>query len=76
MKTMKCFTAVLLTVFTLGCAGMTPTQQRAVSGGAIGAAGGAALTAIAGGNVAVGAGLGGAAGILTGILIGETQKKK
>ncbi|MHC1698017.1 MAG: hypothetical protein AB9919_08195 [Geobacteraceae bacterium] len=48
---------------------MTPTQQRALSGGAIGAAGGAALSAIAGGSAAVGAVIGGAAGVLTGTLI-------
>lgn len=69
MRTAKRYTAVLLTVFTLGCAGMTPTQQRALSGGAIGAAGGAALSAIAGGSAAVGAVIGGAAGVLTGTLI-------
>jgi len=73
MKKARCFTAVLLTVFTLGCAGMTPTQQRALSGGAIGAAGGAALGAIAGGSAAVGAAVGGAAGVLTGILISQPQ---
>jgi osmotically inducible lipoprotein OsmB len=70
---MKIITADLLTAFTLGCAGMTPTQQRTLSGGAIGAAGGAALSAIAGGSAAVGAVVGGAAGALTGALIGESQ---
>jgi osmotically inducible lipoprotein OsmB len=43
---------VLLLVVVLwaavGCANMTPTQQRALSGGAIGAAGGAAVGAIVG----------------------------
>jgi osmotically inducible lipoprotein OsmB len=34
----------------VGCANLTPRQQRAVSGGAIGAAGGAALGAITGGS--------------------------
>ncbi len=74
MKKTRCLTAILLTVFTLGCAGMTPTQQRALSGGAIGAAGGAALGAIAGGSAAVGAAIGGAAGVLTGTLIGVSQQ--
>ena len=76
MKTIRLFTAVLLTAFTFGCAGMSPTQQRALSGGAIGAAGGAALSAIAGGSVAVGAAVGGAAGVLGGILIDESQKRR
>lgn len=74
MRKARCLMAVLLTVFTLGCAGMTPTQQRALSGGAIGAAGGAALGAITGGSAAVGAAIGGAAGVLTGTLIGVTHK--
>jgi osmotically inducible lipoprotein OsmB len=73
MRTARTFAAVLLTVLTLGCAGMTPTQQRALSGGAIGAAGGAALSAIAGGSAAVGAVVGGAAGVLTGTLIGGSE---
>jgi osmotically inducible lipoprotein OsmB len=73
MRTVRSFATVLLTVFTLSCAGMTPTQQRALSGGAIGAAGGAALSAIAGGSAAVGAVIGGAAGVLTGTLIGGPE---
>jgi osmotically inducible lipoprotein OsmB len=54
---------------TAGCANMTPRQQRALSGGAIGAAGGAALGAITGGSPALGAVIGGAAGAATGALI-------
>jgi osmotically inducible lipoprotein OsmB len=49
-----------------GCANMSARQQRALSGGAIGAAGGAALGAVTGGSPAVGAGVGGAAGATTG----------
>ncbi|MFA7495079.1 MAG: hypothetical protein AB7C98_10070 [Acidithiobacillus sp.] len=45
-----------------GCANMSPTGQRALSGGAIGAAGGAVLGAVAAGNPAVGAAVGGAVG--------------
>ncbi len=74
MKLMKYSIVALLTVCTFGCAGMTPQQQRTLSGGAIGAAGGAALSAIAGGSAAVGATLGGAAGALTGFLLGEQEK--
>ncbi len=70
VRTIRTVAAVLVTALTLGCAGLTPTQQRALSGGAIGAAGGTALSAIAGGNAAVGAVVGGAAGALTGTLIG------
>ncbi|WP_298267592.1 hypothetical protein [Geobacter sp.] len=76
MRSSRCLLLVVLTVFTLGCAGMTQQQQRTLSGGAIGAAGGAAITAIAGGNAAVGATLGGAAGALTGFFLGEQEKQK
>lgn len=67
---------IVASLFTLGCAGMTDTQQRALSGGAIGAAGGAALTAISGGNPAIGAGIGGAAGAVTGYILGEHEKRR
>ena len=39
--------AVLVLALTTGCAGMSTRQQRALSGGAIGAAGGAAFGAVA-----------------------------
>jgi osmotically inducible lipoprotein OsmB len=45
-----------------GCADLTPTPQRALSGGAMGAAGGAAVGAIVGGSPALRAVVGGAAG--------------
>ncbi len=76
MKKARCLTAVALTVFMLGCAGLTPTQQRALSGGAIGAAGGAALAAIAGGHAWVGAAVGGPVGIIAGTLVGVSQQHK
>ncbi len=49
-----------------GCSGMTRTQQRALSGGAIGAAAGAGIAAIAGGPVLLGGLLGGAGGAVIG----------
>ncbi len=52
-----------------GCSGMDRTQQRALSGGAIGAAAGVALTAATGGgNLLVGGVLGGAGGAAIGAL--------
>ena len=65
---------VALAVTFVGCAGMTTTQQTTLSGGAIGAAGGAGIAAIAGGNAAVGAMVGGAAGLLTGYIVGEYNR--
>jgi osmotically inducible lipoprotein OsmB len=49
-----------------GCSNMTTTQQRALSGGAIGAAAGAGIAAIAGGPVLLGGLLGGAGGAVVG----------
>ena len=57
-----------------GCSNLTPTQQRALSGGVIGTTVGAALGAIAG-NVAVGAAISGPTGAAAGALwqdIGRT----
>ncbi|GLI38898.1 hypothetical protein GHYDROH2_23990 [Geobacter hydrogenophilus] len=76
MKPKKFIAIAALVSVTAGCAGMTPTQQRTLSGGAIGAAGGALLTGIAGGNAAVGATLGGAAGALTGYILGGGHHKR
>lgn len=51
-----------------GCSGLSNQQQRALSGGALGAAGGAALTAIVGGPVLLGAAVGAAGGAAVGAL--------
>jgi osmotically inducible lipoprotein OsmB len=59
----------------LGCSGMTTTQQSTLSGSAIGAAAGAGIAAIAGGNPATGALVGAAGGALTGYLVGEKKSK-
>ncbi len=60
--------AALIAVGATGCSGMTHQQQRALSGGAIGAAGGAVLGAVTGFNPAVGAVVGGAGGAAIGAL--------
>jgi hypothetical protein len=61
--------AILLPV--AGCDGMSRSQQRALSGGAIGAAGGAALGAVTGGSAVTGALIGGAGGAAVGALTGR-----
>lgn len=58
-----------------GCAGMSPTEQRVLSGGAIGAAGGAVIGAAAGNPVA-GAAIGGAAGVVGGIVVDQMEKSR
>jgi hypothetical protein len=50
------------------CEGMNRSQQRALSGGAIGAAGGAAVGALTGGSLVTGAVIGGAGGAAVGAL--------
>ena len=61
----KTITALIIMCLSLtGCEHMSRIQQRALSGGAIGVAGGVALTALTGGSLVAGAvigGLGGAA---------------
>lgn len=56
-----------------GCAGMSRTEQRVLSGGAIGAGIGAVGTAVTGGCVACGAAIGGAVGAGSGYLYDRTR---
>lgn len=63
----------LAVVLVAGCSNMTPRQQSTLSGGAIGAAAGAGVSAISGGNPVTGAVVGGAAGAVIGNL--KDQKK-
>ena len=59
-----------------GLADRLSTQsQRILSGGAIGAASGTAITVITGGCVACGAAVGGAVGAGVGYVVDETEKK-
>ena len=68
-KTWPLLAAAALALSSLtACDSMNRQQQRALSGGAIGAAGGAALGAIVGGSAVTGALLGGAGGAAVGAL--------
>lgn len=58
-----------------GCENMSTQSQRILSGGAIGAASGTAITVITGGCVACGAAVGGAVGAGVGYVVDETEKK-
>lgn len=53
------------------CENMSNHEQRVLSGGAIGAAGGAALTALTGGSIWLGTAIGGAAGAAAGHLTSD-----
>ena len=77
MPTLKKFSLYILAlVLFTGCAGLTPQQQRILTGGAIGAAGGAAIGAISGGSAATGALVGGAVGAVGGAIVHEVEKNK
>jgi len=67
--------SVILLILSAGCANMTPTQQRVLSGGAIGAGGGAVIGALAG-SAGLGAAAGAGAGLLGGLLYDQTQKSQ
>ncbi len=55
------------------CSNMSTTEQRVLSGGAIGAGVGAAGTALTGGCVACGAAIGGALGAGAGYIYDQTE---
>lgn len=74
MSVMKRIIVIAIAVLTLGgCAGMSDTQQRTVTGGMGGAATGAVIGAIAG-NAGMGAAIGAAAGTVGGYLFGKHKE--
>ena len=76
MRLFKILLVLALVVSTMGCAGMTPTQQRILSGSAIGTAAGVGAAAIIGGPLVVGAVTGAAAGAVGGIVVDEIEKSR
>ena len=62
-------------LFSVECSGMSYTEQRVLSGGAVGATGGAIIGAIAG-SAALGAVAGGGAGLLGGYVYDQYQKSR
>ena len=64
---------VIAAMFLGGCSNMSATQQRVLSGGAIGASSGA-LIGWAAGSPAAGAAIGGGAGMLGGLIYDQYQK--
>jgi len=66
---------IVATVLFGACSGMSYTEQRTLSGGAIGAGSGA-LIGWAAGNPAAGAAIGGGAGLLGGFLYDTYEKSQ
>jgi hypothetical protein len=69
--------AIALCLLTLGaCTGMNDTQQRVVTGAAIGAAAGTVGTVVTGGCIACGAVVGTAVGAGAGYVVDQIEKDK
>ena len=71
----KAIIVLALALSMAACADLTPTQQRALTGTAIGAGGGAKLGAI-GGNAALGAVAGAGAGLATGLVVDRVRQNE
>ena len=74
MKKITMTLALVALLGTTGCSGMNATQQRTLSGGAIGAGVGVAGTALTGGCIYCGALIGGAVGAGSGYLYDQVKK--
>lgn len=68
--------AAFACLLVAGCENMSNQQQRALSGGTIGAAGGAAIGALTGGSLVTGALIGGAGGAAVGALTSSPSSSK
>jgi hypothetical protein len=75
MKKQAIVVVLVMILAVWGCAGMTDTQQRTVSGAAIGAAAGTAIGAISG-SAGWGAAIGAAAGGAGGFIYGRHEESK
>ena len=75
MRILKCLMIALLICSVFGCAGLSPTEQRTLSGGAIGSVAGAGAAAISGGPLLVVAAAGAAAGAVGGIVVAPDAKE-
>ena len=74
MKILRGVLAVIVLLALSGCAGMSGTDQRVLSGGAIGTAAGVGAAAIVGAPINVGVAAGAAAGALGGFIVDEVAR--
>ncbi len=75
MRKSMALTLIIVAIFLSGCSGMSYTEQRTLSGGAIGAGSGA-LIGWAAGSPAAGAAIGAGAGALGGFLYDRYEKSQ
>lgn len=71
-----CIMSLAIAAGPLACTNMSKTEQGIVSGGALGALGGAGIAAIAGGSGTIGALVGAGAGAIGGGIIGYNEEHK
>ena len=76
MRTILATTLILAFLGLSACTRMSPTQQGALSGAALGAGAGLGISALAGGNLGVGALVGGALGGVAGGIYGNEQERR
>ena len=76
MKILRVSIILVLLVATFGCAGMTPLEERVLSGSAMGTAAGVGAAAIIGGPLVVGAVAGAAAGAGGGIVVDQIEGRR
>lgn len=69
-------TAIVGLCATLAACGLSRTERTALKGGGIGAATGTGIAILAGGPLAAGALIGGAAGATSGALFEQNKKRK
>ncbi len=73
-KARRIFLMLTLLVTMLGCANMDATQQRVLSGSAIGTAAGVGAAALIGGPLWAGALTGAAAGAIGGVVVDQIER--
>jgi Glycine zipper len=73
LRSKPAIVALAVALAVSGCANLTTTEQRTLSGASIGALGGAAVAAVAGGSVATGALIGAGVGAGAGYLYSRSQ---
>jgi len=75
MAVLKGLMIVVLICSLWGCAGLSTTDQRILSGGALGSVAGVGAAAIIGAPLLVGVAAGAAAGAVGGVVIDEMQRR-
>jgi osmotically inducible lipoprotein OsmB len=75
MRILKLLTIAVLICTVCGCAGLNTTEQRVLSGGAIGSVAGLGAAAIVGAPLIVGVAAGAAAGAVGGAVVDQMQRR-